>query len=149
MIHYTLECDDGHGFDGWFRNSDAFDRQVARGLVVCPECGATTVHKSIMAPNVATTKGREVAPMATTAPEDPKIAQARKEVAAAMRKLRETVEANAEYVGPKFAEEARKIHYEETESRGIYGEASLKDVKELHEEGIDCHPLPVLPEEQN
>jgi hypothetical protein len=149
MIRYTLECEKGHGFDGWFSNSEAFDRQAKRSLVTCPECGSTNVSKSIMAPNVSTTKGREVTPMATTAPEDPKIAKARKEVAAAMRKLRETVEANAEYVGPRFAEEARKIHYEETERRGIYGEASLSDVKELHDEGIECHPLPVLPEEQN
>lgn len=153
MIHYNLECDNGHGFDGWFRNSDAFDRQVKRGLVDCPECGSTTVQKSIMAPNVTTTKGREIvpeqAPVTNAVSESPKVAAARREVAAAMRKLRETIEANAEYVGPRFAEEARKIHFEEAEGRGIYGEATLDEVKELHEDGIECHPLPVLPEEQN
>lgn len=150
MIRYSLECQKGHVFDGWFKSSDAYDRQAKRKLVTCPECGSSKVSKSIMAPNVSTTKGREVVPMANEASEpDTRVAAARNELIAAMRKLREAVETNAEYVGPKFAEEARKIHYGETEEKGIYGEATPAEVKDLHDEGIACHPLPVLPEDKN
>ena len=150
MIRYNLECKDGHTFDGWFGSSDAFEAQAKRKLVTCPECGSHKVTKSIMAPSVVTTKGREPATTVANAPSgSAQASAARSELVAAMRKVREIVEANAEYVGPKFAEEARKIHYGERSEAGIYGEATPDEVSELHDEGIDCLPLPVLPEDKN
>lgn len=149
MIKYNLECQKGHRFDAWFQSSGAFDKQAKRKLVTCPDCGSTKVSKSIMAPSVRTTKGKDAVAVTTGPGSDPKVAAARREFLAAMRKLREAVEANAEYVGPQFAEEARKIHYEEADERGIYGEATPEEVEELIEEGIECHPLPPLPEDKN
>jgi hypothetical protein len=149
MIRYNLECQKGHRFDAWFQNASAFDKQASRKLVTCPDCGSTKVTKSIMAPSVKTTKGKDAVTVSSGSPENDKVAAARREFFAAMRKLREAVESNAEYVGARFAEEARKIHYEEAEERGIYGEATLDEVQELVEEGIDCQPLPILPEDQN
>ena len=156
MIRYQLQCEKEHGFEAWFRNSEAFDKQVKRKQVTCPECGSTKVSKAIMAPNVGVKSNKKSSlpvPAGPSAPmpepADPRVAEARREVMAAMRKLRKAVEDNAEYVGPKFAEEARRIHYKEAEEKGIYGEASTEEVKELTEEGIDIYPLPVLPEDQN
>ena len=138
MIKYQLMCDKDHEFAGWFQSSDAFDAQVRRKLVDCPTCGSTKVRKALMAPSVATSRKKTEVSTATRA-----------EMMKAMRELRRKVEENAEYVGPRFAEEARRIHYKETEEKGIYGEASLDEAKELAEEGIDFLPLPVLPEDQN
>ena len=153
MIRYQLQCDNDHHFESWFQNSEAFDKLAKRKQVACPECGSTKVSKAIMAPNVGVKgnkKSSVPAPAAqSTAVTDPAAAEAREQVMAAMRHLRKVVEQNAEYVGPRFAEEARKIHYKESEEKGIYGEASPKEVKELADEGIECHPLPVLPEDQN
>lgn len=153
MIRYHLNCDNEHDFESWFQSSEAYDKLAKRKQVACPECGSTKVSKAIMAPNVGVKSNKKSSvPMAVTpesAPADAKAAEARDQVMAAMRHLRSVVEQNAEYVGPRFAEEARKIHYKEAEEKGIYGEASLKDVKELAEEGIECHPLPILPEDQN
>ncbi len=148
MIKYRLQCKDGHEFEGWFSNSLAFDKQAKRGLIACPDCGATKVSKALMAPSVATrSRNREEAPppvpAAATSPPMP----VPKEFIDMMRRVRKQVESTAEYVGPRFAEEARKIHYEESEARGIYGEASLAEAKELHEEGIEVLPLPRLPED--
>ncbi len=138
MIKYQLQCDKDHDFAGWFRSSDAFDTQVKRKLIDCPTCGSTKVRKALMAPNVSTSKKKtDITPAA------------RDEIAKAMREVRRKVEENAEYVGPRFAEEARRIHYKETEEKGIYGEASLSEAEELADEGIDFLPLPVLPEDQN
>lgn len=149
MIRYRLECPKGHDFDGWFRNSGAFDDQATRGLLECPDCGSKKIRKAIMAPSVAI-REEMPAPVATVpAGEDPKVAAVRAEILNAMRELRRKVEESAEYVGPRFAEEARRIHYEEAEEHGIYGEASVADVKALTEEGIEIHPLPVLPEDRN
>ena len=164
MIRYQLECDSEHGFEAWFANSAAYDKQAKRKLVVCPECGSTKVAKSIMAPNVGVKGNRKNSPVtapsagttevsapsaALPASEHPKVAEARQELMTAMRKVREIVEKNSEYVGPRFAEEARKIHYKEVEDKGIYGEATPGEVKELIDEGVDVHPLPGLPEDQN
>ena len=145
MIKYQLQCDKDHEFAGWFASSDAFDKQVKRKLVECPECSSTDVRKALMAPSVSTSRKKAQVETAETA-------KARAELIKAMREVRKKVEQNAEYVGPRFAEEARRIHYKEAESRegkGIYGEASLAEAKELAEEGIDFMPLPVLPEDQN
>ncbi len=160
MIRYQLQCDKEHTFEAWFANSAAYDKQAKRKLVICPECGSTKVAKAIMAPNIAIKGNKKNAAAAAaeraggvmttpSGPVDPKVAAARREVMTALRKVREIVEKNAEYVGPKFAEEARKIHYKEAEEKGIYGEATPGEVKDLLEEGVDIHPLPVLPEDQN
>lgn len=138
MIKYQLQCEKDHDFAGWFQSSEAFDKQVKRKLVECPNCGSKKVRKALMAPSVSTSKKSvELSP------------QAKAELVKAMREVRQKVEQNAEYVGPRFAEEARRIHYKETDQKGIYGEASLAEAKELLDEGIDFMPLPVLPEDQN
>lgn len=138
MIVYNLRCGSSHDFEGWFRNSEAFDTQVSEGKLVCPVCGATDVAKAPMAPSISGTKRT-----ATSAP------QQLRQMRQFMTGLRKYVQENADYVGPKFPEEARKIHYGETEERQIYGEASLKDAKELLEEGIDVAPLPPDLDEAN
>ncbi|MEQ1616458.1 MAG: DUF1178 family protein [Hyphomicrobiaceae bacterium] len=151
MIRYQLQCDASHTFEAWFGNSSAFDAQVKRGLVACPQCGSTKVEKCIMAPNVGI-KGNKRADVSTmkaantdAAEQSPSFAELR----ALMRRMREEVEQKAEYVGPNFAEEARKIHYEEAEARGIYGEATMEEAKSLQEEGIEFLPLPSSPDDRN
>lgn len=147
MIHYDLICDRGHAFDGWFRNSAAYDEQAGCGLVTCTQCGSARVEKQLMAPGIPV-KGNRKADAAKTmvaAPADPRLA----ELMNMMREMRRHVEENAEYVGDRFADEARKIHYEETEQRGIYGQTSPDEAKALIEEGIAVHPLPRLPEDGN
>jgi hypothetical protein len=148
MIHYDLICEEGHEFDGWFSDSASFDEQSRDGLVSCVHCGSTKIEKQLMAPGIPVKSNRksepETKPMlaATVDPRQQKIVQL-------VRELRKAVEENAEYVGDNFAEEARKIHYEEAEKRGIYGETTAQDAEELIEEGIEIHPLPILPEEGN
>jgi hypothetical protein len=147
MIRYDLICDRGHGFDGWFRDSAAFDVQAAAGLVSCAVCGSARIEKQLMAPRIAATSSRkaDVPQKMAAGPLDPRAQTLLK----MMREFRAEVEKNAENVGSKFAEEARKIHYGETEKRGIYGEATGEDAKALVEEGIEVHPLPKLPEDGN
>ena len=150
MIRYALRCERGHDFEGWFRDSSAFDLQAETGEVACPTCGSDRVEKSLMAPAVAKPTAeapkRQAPAEATHAlAADPK-AQALVE---AVRRLRRHVVENADYVGPRFADEARKIHHEEAERRDIYGEASVEETKALLEDGIEILPLPALPEEQN
>ncbi len=163
MIKYAVQCKKGHGFEAWFQNSDAFDKQTKRGLLACPDCGSTKITKALMAPNVSarTRKAKSVTMPAgkpssqATQPPQPNRAVAASpmglpaEMVEVLRRIKQEVETKADYVGPKFAEEARKIHYNEVPERGIYGEASLEDVKDLLDEGIDCLPLPVLPEDRN
>jgi hypothetical protein len=148
MIRYDLICAEGHAFDAWFRDSEAYDDQVRQGLVACAACGSARVEKQLMAPAIAGKGNRqdEGAKLPVcSAPADPRA----KMLISMMRELRRNVEANAEYVGPRFAEEARKIHYAESEKRGIYGEASPAEAHALAEEGIEAHPLPILPEDRN
>ncbi|HVY43971.1 MAG TPA: DUF1178 family protein [Hyphomicrobiaceae bacterium] len=158
MIRYRLQCDKGHEFEGWFRNADTFDRQVKRKQVGCPNCGSTDVAKALMAPSVVTSESKARAPRAAPATSEPgqpvsggkRVANAtQRELLAAMRKLRDELIAKSEYVGPRFAEEARKIHNEEVEARGIYGEATPTEVKELTDEGVEIYPIPILPEDHN
>ena len=140
MIHYSLVCDKNHTFESWFQNSAAYDKQVKRKLVTCPMCGSAKVEKAIMAPRlarkdkstsvVAPVESEVSTPVAMVSPEE-------KELRAKLKELRDHLTANADNVGKKFPEEARKMHYGETEHRSIYGEATLEDAKELHEEGID------------
>ena len=142
MIRYSLSCQTGHDFEAWFAGSGAFESQQAKGSIACPICGSTSVDKALMAPAVATSRKKDSVRLAANVPDQ-------QETAAVLRKLREHLTENADYVGPKFAEEARRIHYNEAEKRGIYGEASSEEARALAEEGIDFHPLPMLPEEHN
>lgn len=148
MIRYSLQCNKQHTFEAWFKSSTDFDRQARRNLVTCPECGSTKVSKALMAPNVST--GRSKSGEVTVAnPEAAAALEKRRELMALLRRLRAEVEKNAEYVGPRFAEEALKMHYEEVEKRGIYGEATPDETRELIDEGVEFFPLPRLPEDQN
>ncbi|HEY8594618.1 MAG TPA: DUF1178 family protein [Devosiaceae bacterium] len=141
MIQYTLICENEHNFDAWFRNADAFDEQVKTGDVCCPVCASASVNKAMMAPAVSRASSEKVA-LSIGHPEQ---AQFR----AALKALRQKVTSEADYVGDKFAEEARKIHYQESDPRGIYGEATREEAAALIEEGIDFMPLPSVPDEHN
>ena len=147
MIRYDLTCDKGHDFDGWFSDSAAFETQAKRGFVECTVCGSAKVQKQLMAPNIGakSNKKADVPQKLAAGPVDPR-AQAMMQL---MREMRAHVEQNSENVGDKFAEEARKIHYGEKEERGIYGQATHDEAVSLIEEGIEVHPLPVLPEDGN
>jgi hypothetical protein len=156
MIRYALACDKGHAFESWFESSAAYDKQVKRGLVTCPVCNSAKVEKTIMAPRVAGAKKRgatQAQELPAPAPEAPgpvaMVSPQEHELRKKLRELREHLVKNADYVGQNFPEEARKMHYGEIEHRSIYGEASPDQAKELHEEGIEFHPLPVLPDERN
>jgi hypothetical protein len=131
VIVYALRCSDGHAFEGWFRDSIAFDEQTAEGKLLCPLCNSREVIKAPMAPALGNAVGER-----KSAPEE------MRKMRQFMTGLRKYVEQNADYVGPRFPEEARKIHYGETEQRHIYGEATLKEAQELVEEGVDVAPLP-------
>lgn len=132
MIKYQLRCGADHEFEGWFRSSADFDAQAADGLLECPVCGSATIAKAIMAPAVARRGGARAN----------RLAEIRQTMADAATRARDYVEKNFDYVGEKFPEEARKIHYGEVKPRGIYGEASGKEVRDLVEEGVEVSPLP-------
>ena len=141
MIRFSLHCDNGHEFEAWFRSNADYEAQAARGLVACPSCGSAKIGKSLMAPAVATGRSREKVALAASPEQKKAMAQLRK-LAAKMRE-------NADYVGDKFADEARKIHFGETEARGIYGEATGEEVKGLLDDGVDFMPIPDLPDDKN
>jgi hypothetical protein len=150
VIRYTLVCDKKHEFESWFADSAAYDKQAKRGLVTCPQCGSAKVEKTIMAPRLANTRkpGKSVV---TSAPAEPvaMLSPQETELRQKLKEIRDHLTKNSEHVGPKFSEEARKMHYGEIEHRSIYGEASPEQAKELAEEGVEFHPLPVLPDERN
>ena len=147
MIRYTLRCSNAHEFETWFRSIADFERAVADGEAACPVCGDTSVEKALMAPAVAGThkgdSGKDE--KVKLAAPDPRQLAVRETIKA----LRKQVTENADYVGDRFAEEARKIHYNEVEARGIYGEATGDEAQALADEGIDFLPLPQLPEDRN
>src|SRR4026207_285722 len=160
MIRYALICQQGHEFEGWFQDSTAYDKQAKRGLVSCPHCGSAKVDKAIMAPRLSATakrwsktiEPRATAPEAGRAPAPAPVAMIspqEQEIRAKLKELRDHLTKNADNVGAKFPEEARKMHYGEIEHRSIYGVASPEEAKELSEEGIEFHPLPSLPDERN
>jgi hypothetical protein len=134
VIQYSLHCSKGHRYDAWFKNAAAFDEQQARGIVSCAICGDGAIEKAPMAPAVARTDGEKV-PLSSAHPD----AVTFREL---LRAFRQKVISEADYVGDRFADEARKIHFEEVEARGIYGEATRDEVAGLIEEGIDFMPLP-------
>ena len=160
MIRYALICRQGHEFESWFQDSAAYDKQAKRGLVSCPHCGSAKVEKAIMAPRLSATAKRrskaieapetapEAAPASAPAPVA-MISPQEQEIRAKLKEFRDHLTKNADNVGAKFPEEARKMHYGEIEHRSIYGVASPEEAKELSEEGIEFHPLPSLPDERN
>ncbi|MER0239882.1 DUF1178 family protein [Fulvimarina sp. MAC8] len=164
MIHFALKCCDGHRFDGWFRSTSDFETQLSRGLVTCTYCGETNVEKALMRPaiglNAKTDASKEasdtqsestsgsVTTVAAETPPDQNLAKM-KELWSALQTEVRALRKKSEYVGTKFAEEARRVHYGESTKKGVYGEASREEVKALHEEGIMAFPMPALPEDKN
>jgi hypothetical protein len=135
MIVFDLRCDRGHQFEAWFKDSATFDSLNKSHAVSCPECGANKIEKAPMAPNIAPSRG------AKRNKEETKKATYYQMV----KELHRQVSVNCDYVGDKFADEARKIHSGDSEKRGIYGETTIEEAIELKEEGIDLAPLPELP----
>lgn len=160
MICYRLNCGKGHEFESWFQNSQAFDKQKKRGLVTCPVCGSAKVEKAIMAPRLARADAVETeapqlpssappasgpGPMPAVAPGKAAVAMMppqERELRQRLRELRDHVTKNASYVGARFPEEARKMHYGEAPKRNIYGEASDGEAKALADEGIEFSRIP-------
>ncbi len=143
MILYQLQCHDGHEFEAWFQNSAAYDKQAELGTVECPFCESNRVHKAIMAPNIAK-KRASSAPAGSDKQTMVRDARAVKWLRMA-RAIRDHVEKNFDYVGSDFPEEARRIHYGESEERGIYGEANQEETQALQDEDIDVAPLTMVP----
>src|SRR5205807_9982870 len=153
-------CERDHSFDSWFQSSSAFDSQVRRKLVSCPVCGSAKVEKAIMAPRIVSKRGRDpIAPVPTPAPapaaevaapaSTPLLMAQEKELRAKLKELRDHIVKNADNVGERFPNEARKMHYGDIEHRPIYGEASPDEARSLIEEGVEVSPLPVLPDDRN
>jgi hypothetical protein len=157
MIRYSLHCERGHAFESWFQSSSAYDSQIKRKLVTCPACGSAKVEKAIMAPQIISKKGRESAVPApaaatneVTAPASTPLLMAQeRELRAKLKELRDHIVKNADNVGERFPNEARKMHYGDIEHRPIYGEASPEEARSLIEEGVEVSPLPVLPDDRN
>jgi hypothetical protein len=167
MIRYALVCDKHHEFESWFANSAAYDTQTRRGLITCPSCGSAKVEKALMMPRLGRsdsplqeehdTRGQKQAPQPTDAASGAATSPApvammtpqEQTLRQKLRELRDHLVKNAEDVGQRFPEEARKMHYGEKEHRSIYGVASAKDAEALHEEGIAFSALPVLPGDRN
>ncbi|NNE57386.1 MAG: DUF1178 family protein [Hellea sp.] len=134
MIKYALICQEDHSFDGWFSSIKDYDYQAQKGLIECPFCGTQKVEKAVMAPNIST--GRKKDAMAAQQ------AQSLRMMNAAADKIRKEIAENCDYVGEKFPDEARAIHYGEKPERAIYGEATPKQASSLNEEGVTIAPLP-------
>jgi hypothetical protein len=159
MIRYDLRCEHGHAFDSWFQSSSAYESQVKRKLVTCPVCDSAKIEKAIMAPQIVSRKGREKpvpapvaeAPVADSTPSEstPLLMAQERELRAKLRELRDHIVKNADNVGERFPNEARKMHYGDIEHRPIYGEASPEEAKALIDEGVEVSPLPVLPDDRN
>jgi hypothetical protein len=129
MIRFSLRCASGHEFEAWFRNGEGYETQQVAGEIACPECGDTHVEKALMAPSIG--RSRESGPPMSPA-----------QLRAALVELRQQVESKCDYVGPQFAEEARRIHYGESDPRGFYGEATDAESRELAEEGVKFGRIP-------
>ena len=162
MIHYNLRCDKGHAFESWFQSSSAYESQEKRKLVNCPVCGSAKVERAIMAPQIVSKKGRAGAERTSTEPAAAATAEAavpaastpllmaqERELRAKLKELREHIVKNADNVGERFPNEARKMHYGDIEHRPIYGEASPDEARALIDEGVEVTPLPVLPDDRN
>lgn len=165
MIVFDLKCNHNHTFEGWFRSSDDYDAQSESNLISCPACGSGKVEKAIMAPNVAAKGNQKTSPAKKSNSKKLTLSEARdimvpeEDITAAIApdlpqdlqdqmeelfaKVQKHVEENCTYVGSDFSDEARKIHYGESDTVGIYGEATEDETLELIEEGIDILPLPI------
>jgi hypothetical protein len=133
MILFVLRCAKHHEFEAWFRDSEGFEAQHAAGEIACPLCGDTSVEKAVMAPRLA--RPRQAGPAAALA-----------EMRKTLIEMRHQIESHCDYVGSRFAEEARRIHYGEIDSRGIYGEATDAETRELTDEGIKFGQIPWVPQ---
>lgn len=159
MILFDIKCSGGHVFEAWFQNNDAFENQIENDLVECPLCGCTKISKSLMAPNISAKETSKNIELDTSFEDNSKVMvsahsnptnevssedvkRALEHMHNTMAKFRQQVEKSCEYVGTDFAEEARKIHYGDSEKRGIYGETTIRETEELIEEGIDVLPVP-------
>jgi hypothetical protein len=160
MIHYNLRCERGHAFESWFQSSAAYESQEKRNLVNCPVCGSARVERAIMAPQIVSKKGRDSIPVPAPAPSagstdvtapasTPLLMAQERELRAKIKELRDHIVKNADNVGERFPNEARKMHYGDIEHRPIYGEASPDEARSLIEEGVEVSPLPVLPDDRN
>jgi hypothetical protein len=156
MIRYNLRCDRGHAFESWFQSSQAYETQEKRKLVNCPSCGSAKVERAIMAPQIVSKKSRDraapapaAATEATTPASTPLMMAQERELRAKLRELRDHIVKNADNVGERFPNEARKMHYGDIEHRPIYGEASPEEARSLIDEGVEVSPLPVLPDDRN
>lgn len=136
MIVYSLKCKKDHHFDAWFRDSGAYDQQVAAGDVACPICNSKKVEKAPMAPSLARSTAQQENPQAI-------------EMREKLTELRRHVEENCHYVGDRFPEEARRIHYGESDPRGIYGESTPDEAKSLEEEGVKVQRIPWVQRENS
>lgn len=172
MIQYSLKCSEGHRFDSWFQSASAYDKLKAHGMVTCTQCGTAEVEKAIMAPRVQSSRrsaaaaqesaarkamaqnhaasqpagaasDSETSAPALTAP--PKLSEPATEQERALAALRKEVEANSEYVGESFADEARAMHLGDAPERAIHGEAKLDEAKQLIDDGVPVVPLPFRP----
>ena len=152
MIHYALTCQQAHEFESWFPSSEAFEQQKTRGLIACPICGSIEVEKQIMAPSVSEKTRQKSSNLQTTQQDTGSVtllSEREQQMRTLLRTLHQHIQTHAEHVGQRFPEEARKIHYGESEERSIYGEASPEDTRSLLEEGISIMALPNLPDDQN
>ena len=137
MIVFNLNCSDcSSSFEGWFENTNDYNKQISKGLLTCPSCNSTQIKKGLMAPNVSKKSNS-------------KISKRNKSIASNVKKLKKIIEKEFDYVGDKFTEEAKKIKYGEVKERAIYGEASIEQTKELIDEDIDVLPLPFSTKKTN
>ena len=137
MIVFNLNCSDcAFSFEGWFENTNDYNKQIKKGLLTCPSCNSTQIKKGLMAPNVSKKSNS-------------KISKSGKSIASNVKKLKKIIEKEFDYVGDKFTEEAKKIKYGEAKERAIYGEASIEQTKELIDEDIDVLPLPFSTKKTN
>ncbi len=141
MIRYDLVCENEHFFESWFKDSKSYQKQLDANEIACPVCDSSNISKSLMAPGIPkktnTKNGNVIANSSSKSIND------------AIRKIRDEIKKNSEYVGDQFPEEARKIHYNEAEMRSIYGKASKKEITELVDEGIDIIQIPEIPDDKN
>jgi hypothetical protein len=157
MIRYTLRCETGHEFESWFQSSSAYESQERRHLISCPACGSAKVERAIMAPRIIGKRGRDKAapepaapPAEAPATESTSLMMAQeRELRAKLKELRDHIVKNADNVGERFPNEARKMHYGDIEHRPIFGEASPEEARALIDEGVEVSPLPTLPEDRN
>ena len=156
MIRYTLRCERGHQFESWFQSSAAYESQERRHLIDCPTCGSDKIERAIMAPQIVSKKGREraqpapAAPVEATPTESTSLMMAQeRDLRSKLKELRDHIVKNADNVGDRFPNEARKMHYGDIEHRPIYGEASPEEARALIDEGVEVSPLPTLPEDRN